>query len=266
MLYFGAAVLTMPFTGGLPPVVAFLLIVAVICISGAVNGIFVAAVGMPAMVATLATQQAYRGLGDRITGQHMIPVPSGFAVMGTGRVLGVNTPVVVAVVVVVVGHLILRRSVFGRYVQAIGSSESAARNAGIPRTAVLVGVYALAGLLAGVAALVNSGQLGSTQPSVGKNYEMTVITAVVLGGASLFGGKGSIIGTVFGALTLTVVQNGLVLIGASPYAFDLVRGLVLLGALFLTARPHKFSWLRSDDRSSKDPRNAAAGDVVGALP
>jgi len=92
-------------------------------------------------------------------------------------------------------------------------------------------VYALAGLLAGVASLTQTARLGAVQPSIGDGYELTVITAVVLGGTSLFGGRGSVTGTVLGALVLTTVQTGLVFSGASPYVFDIVRGSVLLAAV-----------------------------------
>jgi ribose/xylose/arabinose/galactoside ABC-type transport system permease subunit len=113
----------------------------------------------------------------------------------------------------------------------VGSDFGAAVDAGLPVRRVIVGAYALAGLLAAVASLTQTARLGAVQPSIGQGYELTVITAVVLGGTSLFGGRGSIGGTVLGALILTTVQTGLVFSGTSPYVFDIVRGGVLLAAV-----------------------------------
>jgi len=129
------------------------------------------------------------------------------------------------------GVLVFGRTVFGRYLQAIGSNRAAALNAGLPVRAVTIGAYALAGVLAALASLTQTARLGAVQPSIGDGYELTVITAVVLGGTSLFGGRGSITGTVLGALVLTTAQTGLVFSGASPYVFDIVPRRVLLVAV-----------------------------------
>jgi ribose/xylose/arabinose/galactoside ABC-type transport system permease subunit len=117
----------------------------------------------------------------------------------------------------------------------VGSSPQAAVDAGLPVRRVLVAAYAVAGLLAAVASLTQTARLGAVQPSIGQGYELTVITAVVLGGTTLLGGRGSIGGTVLGALVLTTVQTGLVFSGASPYVFDIVRGGVLLAAVLAAA-------------------------------
>jgi ribose/xylose/arabinose/galactoside ABC-type transport system permease subunit len=198
---------------------------------GLVNGVAVAMTPVPALIVTLATMQVFRGAGGHITQQQDIILPSNLRGIGTGSLLGVPNPVLIAVVVVSGAGLAFTRTVFGRYVQAVGSHRTAAVEAGLPVRSVLVGVYALAGLLAGVASLTQTARLGAVQPSIGDGYELTVITAVVLGGTSLFGGRGSVAGTVLGALVLTTVQTGLVFSGASPYVFDIVRGSVLLAAV-----------------------------------
>ena len=234
MLFLGAAVMTTGLVNS-PPAVSYLLVVLLFALVGAFNGVVIAKVGIPAFIVTLATLQIFRGAGGHITKQRSILIAPTLRWAGTGDLLGVPVPIVIALLVMLAGHLVLMRTVFGRYVQAVGSSDSAAQNAGLPRTAILVGVYALAGLLAGVAAIVQIGRLGATEPSVGIGFELTVITAVVLGGTSLFGGTGTIIGSALGAVTLGLLENGLVLTGASPYSFDVVRGIVLLAALLLSS-------------------------------
>lgn len=198
---------------------------------GLVNGLVVGVIRAPAMIATLASMFVIRGVGGHITKQQGIQISPALQGLGTGQLLGIPVPVIVGILVVVVGWLVLTRTVFGRYVQAIGSSEKAARNAGVPVEWVLVATYLLAAAFFGIGALVQLGRLGAVQPTVGLGYEMTVITAVVLGGASLFGGSGSIQGTALGALFVVIIENGLVLSGASPYVFDAVRGTVLLVAV-----------------------------------
>jgi len=175
--------------------------------------------------------QVFRGAGGHITAQQNIDLPAKLRGIGIGTLLGVPTPVLLAAAVALGGGFMFNRTTFGRYVQAVGSNVDAAVDAGLPVRRVIVGAYTLAGLLAAVASLTQTARLGTVQPSIGQGYELTVITAVVLGGTSLFGGRGSIGGTVAGALILTAVQTGLVFSGASPYVFDIVRGGVLLAAV-----------------------------------
>jgi len=166
-------------------------------------------------------------------------------------------PVLVAVLVVVAGVMVLGRTVFGRYVQAVGSSQSSAEGAGLPVRPVIVGAYTVAGLLAGVAALIQTARLGAVQPSIGQGYELTVITAVVLGGTSLFGGRGSVGGSVLGALVLTTVQTGLVYANASPYLFDIIRGGVLLAAVLAAGTRWRATLLPARRRRTPAPHDAA---------
>jgi ribose/xylose/arabinose/galactoside ABC-type transport system permease subunit len=196
-----------------------------------VNGLAVALTRVPALIVTLATMQVFRGAGGHITGQQNINLPANLRGIGTGSLLGAPTPILLAAAVALSGGFVFSRSTFGRYIQAVGSSADAAVNAGLPTRRVIAGAYALAGLLAAVASLTETARLGTVQPSIGQGYELTVITAVVLGGTSLFGGRGSIGGAVLGALILTTVQTGLVFSGTSPYVFDIVRGGVLLAAV-----------------------------------
>jgi len=231
MLFLAAAIESSHVIVGDPTAVVF----AVICVTGLLmgllNGLAVAFTRVPALIVTLAAMQVFRGAGGHITAQQNIDLPANLRGIGTGSLLGVPTPVLLAAAVALGGAFVFSRTTFGRYVQAVGSSPDAAVNAGVPVRRVLMGAYALAGLLAAVASLTQTARLGAVQPSIGQGFELTVITAVVLGGTSLFGGRGSIAGTVLGALILTTVQTGLVFSGASPYVFDIVRGGVLLAAV-----------------------------------
>jgi ribose/xylose/arabinose/galactoside ABC-type transport system permease subunit len=235
MLFLAAAIESSPAIVGSPTAVVFGAICATGVLMGLLNGLAVALTRVPALIVTLATMQVFRGAGGHITGQQNIDLPAKLRGIGTGSLLGVPTPVLLAAAVALAGAFVFSRTTFGRYVQAVGSNLDAAVDAGLPVRRVLVGAYALAGLLAGVASLTQTARLGAVQPSIGQGFELTVITAVVLGGTSLFGGRGSIGGTVAGALILTTVQTGLVFSGASPYVFDIVRGSVLLAAVLAAA-------------------------------
>jgi len=231
MLFLAAAIETSKSIVGHSTTVVFVVVCAAGIGMGLINGLAVACTRVPALIVTLATMEVFRGAGGHITRQQSIDLPGNLRGIGTGSLLGVPNPVLLAIMIALAGALTFRRTVFGRYVQAVGSYEDAAVDAGLPVRGVLVGAYTLAGMLAAVASLAQTARLGAVQPSIGQGYELTVITAVVLGGTSLFGGRGSIAGTVLGALILTSVQTGLVFSSASPYVFDIVRGGVLLAAV-----------------------------------
>lgn len=231
MLFLAAAIESSQALISAPTGVVFLAIAMAGLLMGLLNGAAVAMTPVPALIVTLASMQVFRGAGGHITGQQNIDLPAHLRGIGTGSLLGVPVPVLLAAATAVGGVMVFSRTVFGRYTQAVGSNRAAARDAGLPVRAVTLGAYALAGLLAAVASLTQTARLGAVQPSIGDGYELTVITAVVLGGTSLFGGRGSITGTVLGALVLTTAQTGLVFSGASPYVFDIIRGGVLLIAV-----------------------------------
>ncbi|WP_347607694.1 ABC transporter permease [Acrocarpospora sp. B8E8] len=248
MLFLAAAIESSRALGAAPAGLVFAAIAATGLLMGLVNGVAIALTRVPALIVTLASMQVFRGAGGHITGQQNIDLPAHLQDIGTGSLLGVPAPILLAAVTVlggvlvfgrtVFGRTVFGRTVFGRHLQAVGSNPAAARDAGLPVRAVTIGAYALAGVLAALASLTQTARLGAVQPSIGDGYELTVITAVVLGGTSLFGGRGSIIGTVLGALVLTTAQTGLVFSGASPYVFDIVRGGVLLVAVIAAA----FRW------------------------
>jgi ribose/xylose/arabinose/galactoside ABC-type transport system permease subunit len=232
MLFLAAAVESSDALIGRPAVLVIVAVAAAGLILGLINGVAVAMTSVPALIVTLATMQVFRGAGGHITQQQDIILPSNLRGIGTGSLLGVPNPVIIAVVVASGAGLAFTRTVFGRYVQAVGSNRTAAVEAGLPVRWVLVGVYTLAGLLAGVASLTQTARLGAVQPSIGDGYELTVITAVVLGGTSLFGGVGSVIGTVIGVFIPAVLNKGFTIIGVNVFWQPIAVAIVLVAAVW----------------------------------
>ncbi len=154
-----------------------------------------------------------------------------FGLIGRARWLGIPTPVWIAAALVCICSLVAYRTRFGRSVYALGGNERAARLSGLRVDRIKVVVYSLAGLLAGVAGLIQTSRLDSAQPNAGFGYELDSIAAVVIGGTSLSGGRGSIMGTVVGCLIIGVLNNGLFLLSVSPFWQQVVKGLVILLAV-----------------------------------
>ncbi|MEZ4518746.1 MAG: ABC transporter permease [Chloroflexota bacterium] len=200
---------------------------------GLINGLIINYVGINALVATLATYVAYRGMATHITEARILTVPAEVRILGIGSIGGFPMPVLVLLVVAAIGALVLHFTRFGRYVLAIGSSQRSAVETGLPVRKTLIAVYAIAGACAGIGAMILLGRVGAVQSDLGVGIEFTVITAVVLGGTYLSGGRGSIIGSVLGAIFLVMIDNGLNIIGASPFIYDIVRGAVLIGAVLI---------------------------------
>jgi rhamnose transport system permease protein len=178
---------------------------------GAFNGVLVARLGLPSLVLTLATMALYRGAAQVILGDHSIPVPSWFVGVERITVPGtyVHLPLVVLLSTAVVMALLLHRTVLGRWTFAVGTNPAGARYSGVPVTAVTVSAFTLSGLAAGVAAVLMVSRLGVARYDHARGAELDVITAVVLGGASIFGGRGTILGTMLALALIAIVQTGL---------------------------------------------------------
>ncbi|WP_060546841.1 ABC transporter permease [Burkholderia pseudomallei] len=201
---------------------------------GAANGLFVAFAGMPPIIVTLATMGIARGLALIYTGGYPIDgLPDWVRFFGSGKVLGVQTPVLTMLTVYALAWLMLERMPFGRYVYAIGGNEHATRLSGVRVSRVKLAVYTFAGLTSALAALVLTGRLMSGQPNAGGGFELDAIAAVVMGGTSIAGGRGSIVGTLVGALLLGVLNNGLNMIGVNPYVQNVIKGAIILLAIYI---------------------------------
>ena len=225
---------------GVSPSAAIALGLGVGLAFGLFNGFFVAYAGMPPIIVTLATMGIARGLGLIYTGGYAIDgLPEMFAFFGRGNVLGVQTPVVIMLLVFALAYLLLDHTPIGRYIYAIGGNEEAARLSGVRVSRYKLLTYALSGLMCSIAGLVLSSRLMSGQPNSGIGFEMDAIAAVVMGGTSITGGRGSIVGTLIGALMLGVLNNGLNMMGVSPYVQNIIKGLIILFAIYISRERRK---------------------------
>jgi ribose transport system permease protein len=203
-------------------------------LAGLVNGLLVTRLNMPSFIATLATMSVLSGLTLRITQGNPVGVDnSGFLSLGQGRPLGVPAPVWIMLIAYVVFGVVLARSRLGRQVYATGDNAEAARLSGIPVVKVKVIAFVISGVLAAVAGFILTARLSTAQPTSGSGLELAAIAAVIIGGTSLAGGRGALVGTVIGALLLGVIDNGLNLLDVSPFLQNVVKGLVILFAVFL---------------------------------
>jgi ribose transport system permease protein len=201
---------------------------------GAFNGLFITRFKVPPFVTTLATLTVARGLTMLWTGGFPISgLGAGFAWIGTGWFIGVPVPVWISGVLVAIAVVISNKTKLGRYIYAIGGNESAAILSGINVKKVKMVVYTISGGLAAAGGLLVTSRLDAAQPNAGNGYELDSIAAVVIGGTSLTGGKGSIGGTVLGAIIIGVLNNGLVLLNVSPFWQQVLKGGVILAAVII---------------------------------
>lgn len=203
------------------------------CILGLVNGLLIVRFKVTPLITTLATYTIYRGMALHLTGAQNIPVPRDVGWVGNGSLLGVPVPVILMCIFAVVGIYLLSHSRFGLYCKAVGSSIQSATESRLPINKVNLFAYSLGGLCAAIAALILIARVGGLQSGIGIGLEFTVIAAVILGGTKLSGGSGSVAGSVIGAIFLVLIDNGLNLFNASPYIYDIVRGVVLIVAVFV---------------------------------
>ncbi len=200
---------------------------------GAVNGGAVTLLRIPPFIATLGTLGIYRGLTLIMTGG--MPVANlkrDFGALATGDVLGViPVPLVFLVAVAALVHFVLNYTKLGRYSYAIGSNSEAARCSGIRTGRITVIIYALGGALAGLAGMIEAARLVTGQPTAGEGYELRVIAAVVIGGGSLNGGQGTVLGTIVGSLIMGLLSNGCNLLGISPFLQQVIIGSVIVLAV-----------------------------------
>lgn len=203
-------------------------------ILGLTNGLAITRFRVPPFVATLAMLTIARGLtmlwtkGFPITG-----LGETFAGLGTGSFLAIPVPVWICAVIVAVALVVTKRTRFGRYVYAVGGNEQAAKLSGLNVNKIKLMVYTVAGALAAIGGLITTARLDSAQPNAGMGYELDSIAAVVIGGTSLSGGRGSVLGTVLGALIIGVLNNSLVLLDVSPFWQQVIKGCVILLAVVI---------------------------------
>ncbi|WP_411840376.1 ABC transporter permease [Paracoccus sp. ME4] len=201
---------------------------------GLFNGVLVAIAGLQPFIVTLGALSLYRALALIFTGGNPIfGIPAGFREAINGLVLGVPVPVVIVAIIAVVLWVVLNRSPLGEYILAVGGNPEAARIAGVPVARTKIIVYVLSGGLAAVAALILTGRLGAADPTMGNLWELDAIAAAAIGGASLMGGKGSVVGTLMGAVILGGLRNGLTLMNVQAFYQLLATGIIILVAMLI---------------------------------
>jgi len=202
-------------------------------IAGAINGGIIASGLATPLIVTLGTLTAYRGLAVQYHVDPIYNLPSWYRKIGAGSVLGIPNAVIIFAVVIVIATLVVSRSRFGRQVYAVGGNERAARSAGINVARVKLAVYVISGLCVAIAAIINTARVGAAQATAGLGLELQAVAAVVIGGTSLFGGRGRISNTVIGTLVLAVLFNGLVLLNVSSPIQNIIIGVIIIGAVSL---------------------------------
>ena len=245
------AVLLQTFGGGANASLVAITVCVVIGIGvstlcGAFSGTMVTVFHMPAFVVTLALMMIARGLAYIVdvrynsmqTGGTAAPVAvnieaDSFGWIGGKEMLGIPNPILLMILLYVLAHVVMTRTIFGRYVYAVGGNAEAARLSGVPVRLVIILVYTICGALTGLAGIVNASRFGSGDPGAGDLYELQVIAAVVVGGTSLGGGQGRITGTLVGAMIIAVIENGLNMAGIGGYEQKVVFGLLILVAVLL---------------------------------
>ena len=203
-------------------------------LGGALNGALVTLGRLPPFIATLGTMSVARGLALLLAdGRPISGFPDGLRALATERVFGLPVSVVLMLALFGIAHLVLTRTVLGRFTYAIGGNAEAARLAGIPVRGYTTGTYIIAGVSAALCATLLLARLNSAQPIAGIGYELDAIAAVVIGGTSLLGGSGSVLGTLLGALLMSVLRNGLNLLDVSSYIQQIAIGAVIVIAVLV---------------------------------
>ena len=233
--------MTMVETGSVP----LGILAGVLCgaLWGCANGLMIASLRIPPFIVTLGTLGIVRGLTLVISGGlPVVGLPKAHGFLGEGTVGPAPFVLVVLVLCAVITHFALHGTKLGRYTYAIGSNESAAVYAGIPVARYKVAIYAICGLLSGLAGMIETSRLMTGQPTAGVSYELQVIAAVVIGGGSLTGGEGTVIGTLIGAFIMGLLSNGSDLLGVNPYWQQVIIGAIIILAVALDeARKRRFA-------------------------
>lgn len=235
-LALSSAMIAILMVSGVDSIVALLIGCIFGAILGAINGLLITLGKMAPFIATLATMTVFRGVTLVITDGNPITNLNGsyaFQLFGRGYFLGVPVPAVTMFITFIILYIVLHKTIFGRQTYAMGGNEKAAFISGIKVNKLKVMIYSLAGLMSAMAGAILTSRLNSAQPTAGMSYELDAIAAVVLGGTSLTGGKGRILGTLIGVLIIGVLNNGLNLLGVSSFYQQVVKGIVIIIAVLI---------------------------------
>lgn len=225
-------------TGWIPAVICGLLVGFV---SGFLNGIVVAKVRIPAFLVTLGTSSIFLGIARTLTNLEAVPITNVKFnyIFGSGDIGPISTLFLWTIVVMILGHILYRKTSFGRAVLAVGGNESTARYSGIKVDQIKIWAMTLCGVASAFAGILYAGRLNGARYTLGENDNMSVIAAVVIGGTSFSGGKGTIVGTIIGSIVIGMLNNGLLLMGLSVSEQMMARGLIIILAVSLSLRESK---------------------------
>ncbi len=225
---------------GLPEVVGVLAALGAGALCGFANGALITIGRLPPFIATLGMMSVARGLALVLSdGRPISGFAAGFRALSTARLAGIPAPSLVMIATYAVAAFVLSRTVLGRHAYAVGGNEEATKLAGVDVRLVKIAVYVISGLLSALTSLLLVARLNSAQPIAGISYELDAIAAVVIGGASLLGGSGTVIGTLIGALIMAVLRNGLNLLGVSAYIQQIAIGTVIIAAVMVDMTLHR---------------------------
>ncbi|QUH30432.1 ABC transporter permease [Vallitalea guaymasensis] len=231
---FVGAVVALTIRAGVPVVLAVLIGLIIGGAIGCFNGFIISKIGINPFVTTLASLSLFRGLTLILTkGQNITGLGRTFKAIGQSKLLGIQAPIWYAIILVIIGDILLRKSRFFRQNYYIGGNEKAAILSGIKASKMKILNYSLTGLLAGFAGIVMASRLGAASVTAGTGLELRVITAVIIGGASLSGGEGTVVGAFFGAVLMALITNALTLLGVDVYWQTFVIGATLLIAVLI---------------------------------
>jgi inositol transport system permease protein len=222
-----------------PVIFPILAALAVGAVCGLVNGSLIASFRIPPFIATLGMMTVARGFALIYSERPVSGLKDSYNYIGQGEPFGIPVPILILAFVAIAAHIMLNNTRFGRHIYALGGNEQAARISGINISRVKIGVYTIAGLLAGLSGLVLSSRIGSGQPGLGLGYELDAIASAVIGGTSLSGGIGTIWGTIVGALIIGVLNNGLDLLNVSAYWQTIVKGSIIVIAVIIDERKNR---------------------------
>jgi ribose transport system permease protein len=231
-MYVSAAVLGI-YLKGLPAVLSFPLTALIGLAFGAVNAWFITRLRVAAFITTLATLFIGRGLGLYLSDTKMVFFNDEILTFGRSSYLGIPSAIWAFAAVFAIAFVVLRETTFGRQIYAIGADPEAAAKAGINVRRIVFAVYCICGLCAAIGGIVSASQVAAASSTFGFQKEFPVIAAAVLGGTSLFGGRGGVVGTVFGAVLIQTVENGLVMLNANPYLYPLIISSIIFIAVFI---------------------------------
>ena len=238
MMFLAVAICGKMIASGYPIACAFMMAIAVGILAGAINGIVVTRFRIVAFIVTLGMLFVLRGFGLWLTNTRAMNMPDSIIELGLARWFGIPMPIMAMISVSLVAHVALTKTPWGRQIYAVGSDIETARKAGVRVNWVMFSVYVVCGTCAAVSGLVSLTQTGAVSPTFGTQKEFAAIAAAVLGGTSLFGGRGNVLpGAIFGAMLFQTVQNALVILNADPYLYPMIiSGIIFVAVLLDTSR------------------------------